>query len=177
MVIMNIEKIGQQICYLRKARGLTQADLGERLGASFQAVSKWERGETLPDISLLSTLSDALETTIDNILRIEDRPVFKRRITVSQIREGIECFEKIGELLGTDSYFFIGAIEGIDKKMNTDFLASFADPYIKEMFIAEAIIQCLKNGAYIDPIDIKNSFVNENPRKQIEKRLESYDIR
>lgn len=43
---MDIEKIGQQICYLRKARGLTQADLGERLGVSFQAVSKWERGET-----------------------------------------------------------------------------------------------------------------------------------
>lgn len=100
---MDIEKIGQQICYLRKARGLTQADLGERLGVSFQAVSKWERGETLPDISLLSTLSDALETTIDNILRTEDRPVFKKRITVSQIREGIECFERIGELLGTAS--------------------------------------------------------------------------
>lgn len=174
---MDMEKIGQQICYLRKARGLTQADLGERLGVSFQAVSKWERGEALPDVSLLSDLSDALETTIDNILRVEDRPVFKRRITVSQIREGIECFEKIGELLGTDSYFFVGAIEGIDKKMNTDFSACFTDPYIKEMFIAEAIIQCVMNGAYIDPIDIKNSFVNENPRKQIEMRLERYGIK
>lgn len=80
---MNIEKIGQQICYLRKAKGLTQADLGERLGVSFQAVSKWERGEALPDITLLPVLSDALETTIDNILRIEDSPAFKRRITVS----------------------------------------------------------------------------------------------
>ena len=174
---MDMEKIGQQICYLRKARGLTQADLGERLGVSFQAVSKWERGETLPDISLLPALSDALETTIDNILRIEDRPIFKRRIIVSQIKEGIECFEKIGELLGTDSYFFIGAIEGIDKKMNTDFSACFTDPYLKEMFIAEAIIQCIMNGAYIDPIDIKNSFAYENPRKQVEMRLERYDIR
>lgn len=104
---MDIEKIGQKICYLRKAKGLTQADMGETLGVSFQAVSKWERGETLPDISLLVALSDALETTIDNILRVEDRPAFMRRITVSQMREGIECFEKIGELLGTDSYFFM----------------------------------------------------------------------
>lgn len=33
------------------------------------------------------------------------------------------------------------------------------------------------NGAYIDPIDIKNSFAYENPRKQIKMRLERYDIR
>jgi len=32
---MDIEKIGQQICYLRKAKRLTQADMGERLGVSF----------------------------------------------------------------------------------------------------------------------------------------------
>lgn len=172
-----MKKIGQQICYLRKAKGLTQADLGERLGVSFQAVSKWERGETLPDITLLPALSDALETTIDNILRVEDRPVFKRRITVSQIKDGIECFEKIGELLGKDSYFYTGAIKGIDEKMNIDFSACFTDPYIKEMYIAEAIIQCIMNGAYIDPIDIKNSFEFENPRKQIEMRLEKYGIR
>lgn len=137
---MDIEKIGQQICYLRKAKGLTKADLGEKLGVFFQAVSKWERGETLPDITLLPALADTLETTIDNILRIEGRPAFKRRITVSQIREGIECFKKIGELLGKDSYFFTGAIEGIDKIMNIDFLACFNDPYVKEMYIAEAII-------------------------------------
>lgn len=174
---MDMKKIGQQICYLRKAKGLTQADLGERLGVSFQAVSKWERGETLPDITLLPALSDALETTIDNILRVEDRPVFKRRITVSQIKDGIECFEKIGELLGKDSYFYTGAIKGIDEKMNIDFSACFTDLYIKEMYIAEAIIQCIMNGAYIDPIDIKNSFEFENPRKQIEMRLEKYGIR
>ncbi len=174
---MDIVKVGQQICSLRKAKGLTQADLGERLGVSFQAVSKWERGETLPDITLLPALTDALETTIDNILRIESRPAFKKRISGSQIKEGIECFERIGQLLGTDSYFFIGAIEGIDKKMNIDFSTCFTDAYSKELFIAEAIIQCIMNGAYIDPIDIKNSFAYENPRKQIEMRLPQYDIR
>ncbi len=41
---MNTEKIGEHIASLRKEKGLTQSDLGERLGVSFQAVSKWERG-------------------------------------------------------------------------------------------------------------------------------------
>ena len=40
-------RIGQYIASLRKAKGLTQNDLGERLGVSYQAVSKWERGVSL----------------------------------------------------------------------------------------------------------------------------------
>ena len=41
---VNTEKVGLQIAALRKAKELTQAQLGERLNVSFQAVSKWERG-------------------------------------------------------------------------------------------------------------------------------------
>ena len=41
---MDMQKAGSQIATLRKGRRLTQNDLGERLGVSFQAVSKWERG-------------------------------------------------------------------------------------------------------------------------------------
>ncbi len=44
---MDMQKVGAQIAALRKGRGLTQNDLGERLGVSFQAVSKWERGLSL----------------------------------------------------------------------------------------------------------------------------------
>lgn len=39
--------VGKQIASLRKAKGLTQNQLGERLNISFQAVSKWERGDSL----------------------------------------------------------------------------------------------------------------------------------
>ena len=44
---MDAKKVGNQISMLRKNKGLTQNDLGERLGVTFQSVSKWERGETL----------------------------------------------------------------------------------------------------------------------------------
>ena len=62
---MNIQKVGGQIAALRKAKGLTQNDLGERLGVTFQSVSKLERGETLPDTAILVDLADVLETTVD----------------------------------------------------------------------------------------------------------------
>lgn len=65
---MDTTKIAEQIYALRKAKGLTQNELGERVGVSFQAVSKWERGETLPDITVLPDLARVLETSVDNIL-------------------------------------------------------------------------------------------------------------
>ena len=63
--------ISEKIAELRKNGGLTQEQLGERLGISGQAVSKWEKGAALPDILLLPDLCDALGTTLDGLLRPE----------------------------------------------------------------------------------------------------------
>ena len=57
--------VGQNIARLRKERGWTQAELGERLGVSNQAVSKWESEVTMPDVMLLPAIADAFECSID----------------------------------------------------------------------------------------------------------------
>ena len=44
---IDIKKVGNQIAVLRKSKNLTQSELGKRLNISFQAVSKWERGDSL----------------------------------------------------------------------------------------------------------------------------------
>ena len=85
---MNIEKVGEQIAVLRKSKGLTQSELGERIGVSFQAVSKWERGETLPDITLLPDLARILETTIDFILLGSEKVIeYKGKFTVTDVKK------------------------------------------------------------------------------------------
>ncbi len=60
--------IASTIAKYRKARGMTQEALGEALGVSNQAVSKWENAVSLPDISLLPTLARALGITLDRLL-------------------------------------------------------------------------------------------------------------
>ena len=65
---VDMKKIGLQIATLRRAKGITQTQLGERLNISFQAVSKWERGEALPDTGILVDLAAVLETSVDSIL-------------------------------------------------------------------------------------------------------------
>ena len=51
------EGIGAKIVALRKAKGVTQADLGAHLNISYQAVSKWERGESSPDFATMSKIA------------------------------------------------------------------------------------------------------------------------
>ena len=67
---MNIT-IGSRIKSLRIAKGMTQEKLAERLGISSQAVSKWERGITYPDIAYIPELTQVLNVSADALLGIE----------------------------------------------------------------------------------------------------------
>lgn len=58
---------GENIKKLRKEKELTQETLAEFLGVSFQAVSKWERGETYPDIAILPAIASFFNVSIDDL--------------------------------------------------------------------------------------------------------------
>ena len=64
-------KIGNFICELRKSKGLSQTELGNKLNVTNKAVSRWETGRGLPDSSLLLPLAKELGVTVDEILRGE----------------------------------------------------------------------------------------------------------
>lgn len=176
--MIDAAKVGRQIADLRKVKGLTQSQLGERLNISFQAVSKWERGETLPDVGILLDLAKVLETTVDHILNGGQRMMeYTRRVSVAQIREGIECFVHIGELLGKDNLFYIGAMEGIDQKMNMEFEKYLADPYTREAMIAEALVQNIAGGAYVDLSDVQRSFQHPHWVKTVCEYAQKYELK
>lgn len=66
--MFNTTNIGRKIASLRKERNLTQMDLADIMGVSYQAVSNWERGNSMPDISKLTTLTTALNINIEDLL-------------------------------------------------------------------------------------------------------------
>ena len=66
--MLNSSKIGSFIMEKRKALGMTQQQLADRLNVSFQAVSKWENGTTYPNIEILRDLAIVLEVSVDEIL-------------------------------------------------------------------------------------------------------------
>lgn len=63
------ERFGSFLCELRKEKNFTQRELAERLFVSNKAVSKWERGQSLPDISLLTPLAQLLDVSVAELLK------------------------------------------------------------------------------------------------------------
>lgn len=69
---MNIEKISKFIKQKRKDIGITQEELSNKLFVTEKAVSRWETGRGIPDISLLIPLAKALNVDVAEILNGED---------------------------------------------------------------------------------------------------------
>ena len=65
---MDQQKIGQLIRRLRQELNLTQKQIADKMGISDKAVSKWERGHGMPDISFLSELSELLNVDLDALM-------------------------------------------------------------------------------------------------------------
>jgi len=63
-----------KIADLRKNRGIAQQDLADVLGVSFQSVSKWETGATMPDITLLPSIAEYFNVSVDELLGLKPLP-------------------------------------------------------------------------------------------------------
>lgn len=76
--------IADNIVLLRKEKGLTQAQLAEKLNYSDKAVSKWERGESLPDVAVLKSLAEILGVSVDYLLESDHQKTELEKATVSR---------------------------------------------------------------------------------------------
>ena len=70
---MDQEKFGKLIKDLRKKHNLTQKDLADKYNVTYQAVSKWENGINLPDISLIKKICEDYDIDINNVLDVKSK--------------------------------------------------------------------------------------------------------
>lgn len=80
---MNIE-IANRLVAMRKERGLSQEGLAERLGISRQAVSKWERAESAPDIANMVALAKLYQVSLDDLLNMDEEGLADERYASSR---------------------------------------------------------------------------------------------
>ena len=78
---MDCTSVGGFIAELRKEKGLTQAELAERVGVTGGAVSKWERGLCYPDIETVGRLAEVFGLSVGEMLAAILIPVLVRRMT------------------------------------------------------------------------------------------------
>ncbi len=69
--MINISNLGKRIADARHDTGLTQKDLADKVGVTAQAVSKWERGSSCPDISILDEIADTLGVSVSSLLGVK----------------------------------------------------------------------------------------------------------
>lgn len=121
--IMNIE-MGAKIRQLRQSRGLTQEELGNELGVSAQAVSKWEGSTTLPDIQLLPEMAVLFGVSIDELFSVTDESRMDRiENMISHVR-----FLTENEFHDTERFLKAKIMEDQNKPRATLMLASL---YVK----------------------------------------------
>lgn len=70
--MIHMHQMGEYIKASRQEKGMTQNALGEALGVTAQAISKWERGQSFPDLSRLDDLAEILEVSVTYLLTGED---------------------------------------------------------------------------------------------------------
>jgi len=82
--------LGKNIGAYRKRQGLTQATLAEKLNYSDKAVSKWERGESIPDVLTLMQLAEVFGVTVDDLLRDPNRLPEQTGPVVGKMEKAVE---------------------------------------------------------------------------------------
>ena len=102
--------LSENIKRLRRERNLTQEALAEFLGVTFQSISKWERGEGYPDITLLPAIADFFKVSIDELMGVSK----------AEDEEEIKALLKEHDNL-TDEKLIFKAIQSLKEKYPTDF--------------------------------------------------------
>ena len=174
---LNSKQMGAFLQTERKKMGMTQAELSEKLNASPQAVSNWERGETIPDVSILLDLAGALHCSVDAILSGgAGCGGFRRHITVAQMQEALSALDRIGELLGRDHFVYQCIVDALNTRMNTTIEASFSDPHVFDVFTIEFLLSCVGNGDYVDPRDVEAHLPPSRARDYLLKTMREHGI-
>lgn len=149
---MNQEKIGRFIAEKRKDKKLTQEQLAEKLGVSTNAVSKWERGLCLMDMSLLKPLSEILEVSVNEILsgeKIIDKDIEKKsEENIIKLTELIDLKTMKYGIIGMALFFMILVIISIVKSTSPSALVSLICAYNAVTFLSRYKIKNDKSDLF-----------------------------
>lgn len=106
-------KLSESIRHFRTMRNLTQEQLANAISISPQAISKWEREESMPDASLIPVLADALDVSLDRLYgrekyTLEDLmtaiPAYLQTLPKEERMNGIRTVSLIADILGKNSF-------------------------------------------------------------------------
>lgn len=146
---------------LRRERGVTQSELADYLGVSFQSVSKWENGITMPDITLLPKLAEFFKVSVDEILGLKP---LRNREYISRGTNSEEHWNKKLDYLKNsrvgfwnDDYleFLVNSVWKITKPIDIiDFGCGYG-------YLGMMLLPILPKGSTYTGVDISETLITE----------------
>ncbi len=107
---MDQERIGIFIQEQRKAHGLTQQELADRVGVTNKAVSKWEKGRSMPDVSLFEPICEVLEISVSELLAGKKIEAADQQQAAEELLK--EEISK-GKLIGLEVFLMFNTLVGL----------------------------------------------------------------
>lgn len=118
---MNEERLINNIVYLRKSNGYTQKHLSDLLNYSDKVISKWERGESVPDVSALNKIANVYKLKIDDLINLDltkdnleskdNQVVSNKELELNWVKAPTKFFKST--LLIAIVIYFIGVISAV----------------------------------------------------------------
>lgn len=151
--MFDMKQIGKKITDLRKSHNMTQMELADKLAISFQAVSNWERGNTMPDISKLPELAEIFHVSVDELLS------GKAPLVEAVLNDCMEEYMEEGNVTEQELADILPLLkpelaEEVLEKAN---IASFADisaflPFMDSEALAEIAMEYAEQGDDVDAV-------------------------
>lgn len=166
---MNLVQIGKFIAELRKEQGLTQEQLGEKIGVTNKTVSRWETGTYLPPADVLLFMSEIFDVSVNEILS-------GKRLTAEEYKEAAE--ENLTQTMKVSSFSVNDRIEFYKKKWLKENIGilCFWGICIIILFVAGIILgKCLLEYMAILILVIGYGWRNNTMMTYVEKKV--YDGR
>lgn len=147
----NMQEIGRKIAHFRKAKNMTQMNLADQMNISYQAVSNWERGQTMPDISKLPELASILGCSVDNLLGNERAAdIVQHIVEKSELKEAISAEElsAVAPALEPEETKRIFEEQTTGKKESTWTIRDLMQlaPFLDEDLLSNYVRQLASNG-------------------------------
>jgi len=153
--MFEMDKVASKIKEARLIMNMTQMQLADEMGVSYQAVSNWERGNSMPDISKLGELSKVLEISIDALLGVSQKTDVVKKImnveeeefhlTMSELQEVIpivspqKTIDILGDILVQTDALRLSDVVGIAPFVEESYLASLISKLTSEDNIHDVI--------------------------------------
>jgi len=169
--------IGENIKRMRRARNITQEELAELFGVSCTAVSKWERGETYPDITLIFPLANYFEVSVDELMgyhsaRMEQeiQDIIKERndlFNMGKMKEAVELMTRARKDYPNDyriMHCYMWDVAGSYADNDSEILLAHKEEFLE---ICDKIISgCGENRIRLDAYNMQAKILHAEGRSE-----------